>query len=172
MGAQNYWVRRVDRIKQLQPAESARLDRVCLDTLYEDLGEAGAEDIICRAVEELAVRLSHCERCWRERQSGDLRKNVKSLIAIAEQIGMSSLVQVTHHVITAIDNQDDPAIAATLFRLIRLGDRSLTAVWNLARPFGLTGLAARHSQARLHPDHTERRVPDALLPCRTDRHRH
>ncbi|MEP3330485.1 hypothetical protein [Sedimentitalea sp.] len=122
---------KVDSITTLTPAETVRLDRDRLNALYVQLGEAGAEDVVCRAIEELAVRLAHCERCWRQGQIADLRKNARSLIAISEQIGMCEIARVAGDVTATIDNGDDAARAATLFRLIRLGDRSLTAVWNL-----------------------------------------
>ncbi|OWU76164.1 hypothetical protein ATO3_07005 [Marinibacterium profundimaris] len=99
--------------------------------LYLQLGEAGAEDVVCRAIEELAVRLSHCERLWRRDDLDGLRKCARSLIAIAEQVGMNSLARVAGDVTQAIDACDGVATSATLTRLIRIGARSLTAVWDL-----------------------------------------
>lgn len=122
---------KVNKIATMSPAETVRLDRDRLNALYVQLGEAGAEDVVCRAIEELAVRLAHCERCWRQGHIAELRKNARSLIAISEQIGMCEIAQVAGDVTASIDKGDDVARAATLFRLIRLGDRSLTAVWNL-----------------------------------------
>ncbi len=130
-GQKSFGVKKVDRITTLNPAETVRLDRDRLNALYVELGEAGAEDIVCRAIEELAVRLAHCERCWRQGHDAELRKNARSLISISEQIGMCGIARVAGDVTTTIDNGDDTARAATLFRLIRMGDRSLTAVWNL-----------------------------------------
>ena len=109
--------------------ETVRLDPGKLNELYAQLGEAGAEDVVCRAIEELAVRLSHCERLWRQSDLPNLRKSARSLVAIAEQIGMSAMAKIAGDVTDAIDIDDQPAIAATLFRLLRVGERSLTAVW-------------------------------------------
>ncbi len=109
--------------------ETVRLDPGKLSELYAQLGEAGAEDVVCRAIEELAVRLSHCERLWRQSDLVNLRKSARSLIAIAEQIGMSAMAGIARDVTEAVDVDDHPAIAATLFRLLRVGERSLTAVW-------------------------------------------
>jgi hypothetical protein len=61
----------------------------------------------------------------------ELRKSVKSLIAIAEQIGMCKLARVAGDVGTAVDQADMVAVAATLSRLMRVGEASLTAVWDL-----------------------------------------
>ena len=109
--------------------ETVRLDPGKLSELYAQLGEAGAEDVVCRAIEELAVRLSHCERLWRQCDLLNLRKSARSLIAIADQIGMSTMAGIARDVTQVIDSEDQPAIAATLFRLLRVGEKSLTAVW-------------------------------------------
>ena len=111
-------------------SETVRLDPDKLTALYDQLGEVGAEDVVCRAVEEMAVRLTHCERLWRQDDMENLRKSARSLIAIADQIGMTALASIAGHVTEAIDAKDHPAIAAILFRLMRVGERSLTAVWD------------------------------------------
>ncbi|MBK0325690.1 hypothetical protein I5535_00140 [Rhodobacteraceae bacterium F11138] len=118
-------------IATLVQTETVRLDQDRLAALYQQLGHSGAEDVVCRAIEELAVRLSHCERLWREKDTASLRKSARSLIAIADQIGMRTLAQVANDVTNAADADDTTALAATLFRLIRIGERSLTAVWDL-----------------------------------------
>ena len=111
--------------------ENVRLDPDRLGNLYRQLGEAGAEDVVCRAIEELAVRLSHCERLWRKKDQDKLRKCSRSLVAIADQIGMTTLARVAGDVTCAVDAGDPAATGATLYRLLRIGERSLTAVWDL-----------------------------------------
>lgn len=111
-------------------SETVRLDPDKLTALYEQLGETGAEDVVCRAIEEMAVRLTHCERLWRQNEMANLRKSARSLIAIADQIGMTALASIANDVTKAIDSDDGPAVAAILFRLMRVGERSLTAVWD------------------------------------------
>lgn len=105
------------------------LDPQKLTDLYTQLGESSAEDVVCRAIEELAVRLTHCERLWRQQDTEQLRKSARSLIAISEQIGMSDMAKIAKDVTDTIDSGDLPAVAATLFRLIRVGESSLTAIW-------------------------------------------
>ncbi|SFU02622.1 hypothetical protein [Sedimentitalea nanhaiensis] len=118
-------------VATLVQTETVRLNQDQLAALYQQLGHTGAEDVVCRAIEELAVRLSHCERLWREKDNAALRKSARSLIAISEQIGMNTLARVAGDVTGAVDAGDSAAVAATLFRLIRIGERSLTAVWDL-----------------------------------------
>ncbi|MEP5731549.1 MAG: hypothetical protein ABJL67_19495 [Sulfitobacter sp.] len=119
------------QVLQINPLETIVVDQDRLGALYSQLGEAGAEDVVCRALEELALRLSHCETLYNEQCWQDLRKNTRSLIAIADQIGMSALSQVAGDVTYSIDRKDTVAVAATLSRLLRVGERSLSAVWNI-----------------------------------------
>ncbi len=114
----------------LQQSEPVRLDPDRLEQLYLQLGEIGAENVVCRALEELAARLSFTERCYREDQVEDLRKSARSLVAISEQIGMQSLARVAQDVTRCIDNSDWTALAATLARLLRIGERSLNEIWD------------------------------------------
>lgn len=121
----------MEDVTTLAQTEQVRLDPDRLGALYRQMGEANAEDVICRAVEELAIRMTQCEKLWRAGDWPGLRKSVRSLIAIAEQVGMTKLSRVAADVTHAIDNNDAVAAAATLTRLLRVGERSLTAVWDL-----------------------------------------
>ena len=121
----------MDQILNIRVSEKICVDQDRLTALYTELGEAGAEDVVCRAMEELATRLSHCSRLHRLEEWESLRKCVRSLIAISDQIGMVILSRVCCDVIHTIDYCDRPASAATLARLLRIGDQSLSAIWEL-----------------------------------------
>nr|WP_169796033.1 hypothetical protein [Ruegeria marisrubri] len=120
----------VEKVVTLDQKESVRLDADRLGALVGQLGDRNAEEVVCRAIEELAVRLSNCDRMWRRQDWVGLRKSARSLVAIAEQIGMSALARVANDVTGAVDSGDHVAASATLFRLIRVGERSLAAVWD------------------------------------------
>ena len=116
------------QILQMRPTEQVCVDQERLGTLYKQLGETDAEDVVCRAMEELALRISHCDRLYRTSDWQKLRKNSRSLIAIADQVGLKKMAAVANDVMSAVDQADPVAIAATLTRLIRVGERSLTAI--------------------------------------------
>lgn len=61
----------------------------------------------------------------------DLRDAVEVLISDAELIGMATLARVARNVVDCIERGNLVAIAATLARLERVGDRSIHAVWDL-----------------------------------------
>ena len=111
--------------------EKVRLDSDRLAELYVQLGETGAQDVVCRAMEELAVRLTRINEAYQTNKTRDLRKGAKGLVGIAEQVGMQRLADVARDVRNCADENDPIALAATMARLLRIGDCSLTAVWDL-----------------------------------------
>lgn len=118
-------------IVEIRLYEHIQLDQVRLGTLYAQLGTASAESVVCRAMEELAVRMAQCDTLWRSGDLVQLRKHARSLIAISDQIGMGDLADVARDVTACIDVQDHVAIAATLSRMLRIGERSLSAIWSM-----------------------------------------
>ncbi|WP_171208492.1 MULTISPECIES: hypothetical protein [unclassified Ruegeria] len=120
----------VEKIITLEQKESVRLDPHRLKGLCAHLGDTNAIDVLCRTIEELAVRLSHCERFWRQRDWTELRKCARSLVAIADQAGMTVLARVASDVVQTVEAGDAVGTGATLNRLIRVGEKSLTAVWD------------------------------------------
>lgn len=114
----------------LHPDESVRLNPSRLTELFVQLGNRGAEDVVCRAMEELAVRLADIEASYWKGDFTKVSKGSRGLIAIAEQIGLNGLAQVARHVSATSSRDDATAIAATVSRLVRMGDKSLTAVWD------------------------------------------
>lgn len=121
----------MQQIAVLVIEEKVRLESDRLAELYVQLGEAGAQDVVCRAMEELAIRLARIDEAYRAYRLAALRKGAKSLIGIAEQVGMQRLADVARDVCLCADDMDPVALGATVSRLQRIGDRSLTAVWDL-----------------------------------------
>ena len=121
----------MEYVKLLSQDETVQLDPGRLEELYLQLGETGAEEVVCRALEELTVRLSKVERNYREMRRQEMRKNARSLAAIGEQIGMLMLARVARDVTCCIDIGDEAALAATLARLMRIGEVSLSEIWEV-----------------------------------------
>jgi hypothetical protein len=119
----------LEHVTLLRQRETVRLDPDRLDDLFLKLGQHAAEDVVCRALEELAARLTHVEASYRENRIEELRQNVRGLGAIADQLGMPMLMRVTRHVLACLDRDDPVAQAATLARLLRVGETSLTEIW-------------------------------------------
>ncbi|MDV7144056.1 hypothetical protein R3X27_15310 [Tropicimonas sp. TH_r6] len=118
----------------LNHEEQVRLDPDSLESLYAELGPAGAENVVCRAMEELALRLADLAALHRTGQLDELTRVARSLIAISSQVGLASFARVARDVADCAEGDDPIALGATLCRLERIGDRSLTAVWDLQDP--------------------------------------
>lgn len=118
-------------VLNIQLAEAVQVNHDRLGALYAEMDPANAEDVVCRAMEELALRLAHCDRQFRAGDHEALAKSSKSLIAIADQIGMDVLAKVAKDVTACTKSGDPVALAATLGRLMRTGEGSLSAIWEL-----------------------------------------
>ena len=111
--------------------ENVRVDGDRLGALICRLDPRDAEDMVGRAVEELAIRLSRCEAAARDGDPVALRPHVESLTGLSGQLGMTALARAARQVICCIDAGDPTATAATTARLVRVADQSLHAVWDI-----------------------------------------
>lgn len=118
----------------LKQDEAVGLDADRLALLCRQIGPNAAEDMLCRALEELANRLAQTERCHRNGRMAEMRKSARSLIAMSEQIGMGQLARVAADVTGCLDAGDRVALAATLARLVRVGERSFCEIWEARVP--------------------------------------
>lgn len=115
----------------LRHEEVVRLDPGRVMALYAELGEREAEQLIERAMQEMALRLGAMERDWRRRDIEGLSRNARAIERLAHRVGMATLARVAGDVAACALAADMTACAATWARLARIGDRSLAAVWNL-----------------------------------------
>jgi len=115
----------------LRHEEGVRLDPDPLAALFSELGERAAEQVICRTMEDLAIRLALVQRHGEDGRPAPLAEEARRMAALAARIGLASLARVAGDVAAAADVRDHAAQAATIARLVRVGERSLTAVWDL-----------------------------------------
>lgn len=116
----------VAQVSVLHPHDTAYFDEDILERLTKDLGPSVAENILCRALEDLAIRFDHIRHEYSEGNERSLRKSVRALIPIADQIGLPSLSTIARDVLTCIDRGEGVAIAATLCRLLRSGELAIS----------------------------------------------
>ncbi|MEL6510199.1 MAG: hypothetical protein AAFQ32_10435 [Pseudomonadota bacterium] len=121
----------VNSLLRLEPCEEVRLDPDRLAELFVQLGQQGAEDVVCRAMEEISLRLAKVNAAYEAGNIETLRKLTRSLVAISDQVGLVALAQVAASVADCAAGRDRVALVAVLSRLQRLGERSMTAVWDI-----------------------------------------
>ena len=102
-----------------------------LEKLVVELGEPGAERLVGRALDTIAVRLNRCERAWRNGDYSRLAESANDLATCAERIGLVTLERVARDVIGTVCAGDAAALGATLARMVRIGEASLMSAWDL-----------------------------------------
>lgn len=115
----------------LRHEEGVRLDPDPLVALFSEMGERAAEQVICRAMESLAARLAMVQRHGDDGRPVQLAEEARRMAALAASVGLASVARVAGDVATAAEIRDHAAQAATIARLVRVGERSLSAIWDL-----------------------------------------
>lgn len=114
------------QVSVLYVDETVRFDQTQIRHLFKLLGTADAQDVLHCAMQELARHISRAEQAFQAQQWDRLGPIMSALGKIGDEIGMQSLCQASRAVAICNDAQDSAARAATFFRLLRVGDRSLS----------------------------------------------
>jgi hypothetical protein len=122
----------VTNIQRLKIDEKPWIEPENINVLKHALGVEPSRNIVERAACEVSGRLSRLERVL---MTGDLAQTAKiaaSMIALAEQIGLSTFARVAQNLVDAIHDGDFVAIAAISQRLMRQGEAALFEVVDFA----------------------------------------
>ena len=118
-------------VTDLPLGEPARFNPSQLELLCDHLGEHRAEAEVAHALERIAKSLVEIGSAKRRADRAALENLLAALVGDARLIGMATLAQAGRHVLDCLDRDDPIALAATLARLERVGDRSIDAIWDL-----------------------------------------
>ena len=81
----------MDNVVALRPKERVRQDAEPIATIYRNLGTSGAEQVVTRALGELALTMAGLANQVRTHDLGDLTRQLRRLQRMAENLGMVSL---------------------------------------------------------------------------------
>lgn len=122
-------------IAVLNMSEGIRVDAGRVLEIYDQLGEAAAEVVLGRAMEELAVALAQLERGHQDGSAGGglsgLLTQADRIAALAWQVGLTTLARVAADVVACGEGDNHSGFHATSARLLRVANRSLTAIWDV-----------------------------------------
>lgn len=116
-------------IATLHQTEHVFIDRDRLAILVRDHGDAAAERVIDHSLEEISRRLLMVETGWATGEFRRVGRAAQALIRIADRMGMHLLAHVACDVAALARTGEGPALAATVARLQRVGERSMLALW-------------------------------------------
>ena len=109
----------------LLPKDRIRHDAGPISTIYRNLDTASADQVVTRALGELALSMAGLADQVRARDLSDLGRQLRRLQRMAENLGMVSFASVCGDVRTCLDLGDVTAFAAVWARLLRVAERSL-----------------------------------------------
>jgi len=124
-------IRVSDVIQTLRPCERIKLDRNRLAEIVARLGPHGADELISRTMEELAVLLAKVHKSLRRDDPSSAGRSARKIAEVAAHVGMPLLSKVASDVVVLAGINDGAALAATVARLSRIGEDSLMKVWDL-----------------------------------------
>jgi hypothetical protein len=117
----------MENVTVLRPRERIRQDGEAIAVIYRNLGTSAAEQMVTRALGELALAMAGIAAQVKAHQLADLSRQLKKLQRMAENLGMISLSVVSQDARTCLDRCDPTAFSAVWARLLRVAERSLAS---------------------------------------------
>ena len=117
------------KIAVLTVDETVRIELQRLEQIIQELGEATAAQVIGAALEQLALALTRTVAAGAAGDLAGVVTHAEQLARLAWQVVLVSLAGVAVDVGSCAERQDRTALAATSARLHRIGNRSLTEIW-------------------------------------------
>ncbi len=119
-------------IATLRPRETVRQDVEAIAVIYRNLGAPVAEQMVTRALGELALTMAGIAEKVRAQELRDLARQLGRLGRLAADLGLLSLSSVAGDAKTCLERADGTAFSAVWARLLRVAERSLSAEVGLA----------------------------------------
>lgn len=117
-------------VTALAVSESVRVDIRRVGDIVSELGETAAQTVIGLALEQLAGALISVDTALRRGDLAAALADAERMSRLAWQIGLLSLAGVAMDLGSCAERGDPAALAAVHARLMRVGNRSLTAIWD------------------------------------------
>ena len=129
------WVYAMGEVTALRPREIVRQDVEAIAVIYRNLGAPVAEQMVARALGELALTMAGLAEKVRAQDLRDLARQLGRLTRLASDLGLSSLAAVSGDARTCLERADGTAFSAVWARLLRVAERSLVTEPGLADQF-------------------------------------
>ena len=116
-----------DNVIMLRPNDRVRQDAEPIATIYRNLGAASAEQVVTRALTELALTMAGLASQVKAREMIDMDRQLRRLQRMSENLGMVSLATIAGDVRGCLACSDVASFGAVWARLLRVAERSLAA---------------------------------------------
>jgi hypothetical protein len=117
----------MENVLALVPKERLRQDAEPIATIYRNLGTQAAEQVVTRALAELALLMAGVSQQVNMGEVDDLSRHLRRLQRMAQHLGMVSFANIAGDARACHDATDETGFAAVWARLLRVAERSLTS---------------------------------------------
>lgn len=114
-------------IMDLEPKDRIYQDAEPIALIYRSMGTHAAEEVVNRALGELALAMSGIAQQVKDHNLVDLGRKLRRLERMAVQLGLVSLGTVSNDAQACLEGGDLTAFSAVWARLVRVAERSLAA---------------------------------------------
>lgn len=118
------------KVARLAVEESVSIDMQRLEEIVRELGENTAAEVITAALEQLALALTRTVTAADRAELSEVVAHADRMSRLAWQVGLVTLAGVAIDVGSCAERREMGALAATVARLRRIGNQSLTQVWD------------------------------------------
>jgi hypothetical protein len=119
-------------VAHLWPREVVRQDVEAIAVIYRNLGAPVAEQMVTRALGELALTMAGIAEKVRAQDLRDLARQLGRLGRLSGDLGLVTLSTVAGDAKTCLECADPTAFSSVWARLLRVAERSLSAEAGLA----------------------------------------
>jgi len=109
------------------------MDPAPLTAMFASHSDQDAEAMICRALEDIAMRLDRLQAARRAGALGEIPQPARRIAAIAKGLGLSEVTMVAESIANAAENGCGIALGAVTSRMERCFDAAVTHVWEFRR---------------------------------------
>ncbi len=117
-------------VANLAVEEEIQVDQQRVKEIVAELGEMAASNLIVAAMAQLSLALRQALRAAAQNDKAQIAAHADRLSKLAWQIGLVTLAGVAVDVGRCSESGDMQALSATLARLERVANRSLTEIWD------------------------------------------
>ena len=118
-------------VTMMERKECVEIDQAQLFQQFNLQADRDRHDLIFDVVEDIARILDRAETQYLKTDYDNLRDSLDSVVTLGRQFGFGHLSRVAQDVKFCVDGNDLVAVSSTFQRLLRVGEQSLFAIWDM-----------------------------------------
>ena len=118
-------------VTMMERKECVEIDQAQLFQQFNLEADRDRHDLIFDVVEDIAKILGRAEAQYLKMDYNDLCESLDIIITLGYKFGFGRLSRVAQDVQACVDANDFVAVSSTFQRLLRVGEQSLFAIWDM-----------------------------------------